>query len=166
MRKWFPVRQLALLATLVAFLAFGCEEDHAPAARLEIAKVVDGDTIHLVDGTKIRYIGIDTPEKNDKRPEVREMAKRATEANRFLLSNGPIRLEFDVSDTDRYGRVLAYVYSGDVFVNAELVRLGYASAYTYPPDVRYSELFVSLEQEARENRRGLWSSGNLDDATR
>ena len=66
-------------------------------------------------------------------------------------------MEKVVSDTDRYGRLLRYVWVGDIFVNDYLVRHGYAYAYTYPPDVKYSEQFVQAQKEARENNRGLWA---------
>jgi micrococcal nuclease len=69
-------------------------------------------------------------------------------------------LVYDVDRTDRYGRLLAYVYraSDALFVNASLVRDGYAFAFTYPPDVAHAEEFVALQREAREANRGLWSA--------
>jgi len=69
-----------------------------------------------------------------------------------------VRLEKDVSETDKYGRLLRYVWVGDLFVNAELVRLGYAQVATYPPDVKYQDIFLKLQREARETGRGLWAS--------
>ena len=69
-----------------------------------------------------------------------------------------VQLERDVSETDQYGGLLRYVYVGTIFVNAELVRGGYATAWTYPPDVAYSDLFVELEREARQAERGLWAA--------
>jgi len=67
-----------------------------------------------------------------------------------------VRLEKDVSETDKYGRLLRYVWIDDIFVNDYLVRQGYAYTYTYPPDVKYSEQFVEAQQEAKKNSRGLW----------
>ena len=72
----------------------------------------------------------------------------------------------DVSDTDQYGRLLRYVYVGDMFVSAELVRRGFATAWTYPPDVAFSGVFVQLESEAREAGRGLWAASAPTAATR
>lgn len=69
-----------------------------------------------------------------------------------------VRLEFDVQQKDKYGRLLAYVYAGDTFVNAELVKQGYAQITTYPPNVKYVNHFKKLEKEAREQGRGLWAS--------
>jgi micrococcal nuclease len=115
---------------------------------------VDGDTIDvLIDGTqyRVRYIGIDTPERGD------SFFTEATNANAALVAGAAVILVKDVSDTDRYGRLLRYIYLPDgTFVNAELVRQGYATAATFPPDVRHSATFVALAQEAREAERGLW----------
>jgi micrococcal nuclease len=115
-----------------------------------VTKVIDGDTIVLENGEHVRYIGIDTPEKG--RPYYTE-AKRQNEK---FVKGRKVRLEYDVGKADRYGRMLAYVYSGDTFVNEELVRSGYAFAYTVPPNVKYAKRFVSLQEEARIQKRGLW----------
>ena len=80
----------------------------------------------------------------------------AATVNRGLVEGRRVRLELDVRTRDRWGRLLAYVWAGDTMVNAELVRLGYAQVMTVPPNVRYQELFVKLQREAREAGRGLW----------
>lgn len=119
-----------------------------------LVRVTDGDTIVVEMGGqtyRVRYIGMDTPESGQ------YGFGQATEANRRLLANGPLRLEKDISETDQYGRLLRYVFAGDVFVNAELVRLGYAYADTWPPDVKYSDRFLQFQREAREAGRGLWA---------
>ena len=127
-----------------------------PSDRFLVTRIIDGDTIELENGQKVRYIGMDTPESGDC------YAWEATQRNRELVLGQWVRLVKDISETDRYGRLLRYVYVGsgpsEVFVNAELVRQGYALAYTYPPDVAFASLFVQLQQEARENERGLWSA--------
>jgi endonuclease YncB( thermonuclease family) len=129
--------------------------DAAPGADWAVlVSVTDGDSIVVkVAGNsyRVRYIGIDTPEYGQ------YGFAQATDVNRQLLASGPLRLEKDVSETDQYGRLLRYVFAGDVFVNAELVRLGYAYADTWPPDVKYSGYFVQLQREAREATRGLWA---------
>lgn len=117
-------------------------------------RVIDGDTIELASGEHVRYIGIDTPEM---RP-VEAWAEAATEANRKLVEGKTVRVVPGVQERDRYGRLLAYVWVDDVFVNEELVRQGYARVATYPPNVRYQERFLAAEREARRARRGLWSS--------
>lgn len=127
-----------------------------------VIEVVDGDTIVVsIEGQefRLRYIGIDTPEtKHPDRP-IEWMGPEATEANRQLVEGKTVYLEKDVSEADQYARLLRYVYLADgTFVNAELVRLGYAQISTYPPDVKYEDLFLAMQQEARENDRGLWGA--------
>lgn len=119
--------------------------------------VVDGDTIVLDNGEKVRYIGVDTPEIHHPKKGVEWLGREAAEFNRKLVEHKTVRLEFDVEIRDKYGRILAYVYTGDTFVNAELVKEGYAQAYTFPPNVRYTDLFLKLQREARGQRLGLWS---------
>lgn len=122
---------------------------------LKVTKVIDGDTIVLENGAVIRYIGIDTPEIKKNRSEC--FGHEAKETNKKLVLEKVVRLEKDVSETDKYNRLLRYVWVGDIFVNEYLVRQGYAHAVTYPPDVKYQELFRQAEKEARENNRGLWN---------
>ena len=124
--------------------------------------IVDGDTIKVrIDGETqtVRYIGIDTPETKHPNKPVEWMGPEATEANKELVAGKEVWLVKDVSETDQYGRLLRYVYLVDgTFVNAELVKQGYAQASSYPPDVKHSELFAELQAEARENEQGLWGA--------
>ena len=126
-----------------------------------MAQVVDGDTIRLTDGTVIRYIGVDTPEVRRREgtqwvsaPE--PYGLEATEANRMLVADRTIRLEYDVETHDRYGRVLAYVYTDDGMVNAALIEQGYAAPMTIPPNVRHADMLRALGRAARAAKRGLW----------
>ncbi len=131
-----------------------------------VERVVDGDTIVVGDGERVRLIGIDTPETKDPREPVGCFGREASRRTGELLPAGtPVRLEYDVERTDRYGRTLAYVYraSDGLFVNAALVRDGYAYAYTYPPDVAHSDELVALQREAREANRGLWGACPVGD---
>lgn len=130
--------------------------DELPKAK--VARVIDGDTIEIEGGQKVRYIGIDTPETVDPRQSVGCFGKEASSKNKELVEGKEIRLEKDVSETDKYERLLRYVYVDDLFVNDYLVRQGYATSYTYPPDIEYQEQFRQAEQEARENNRGLWGT--------
>lgn len=123
----------------------------------KVAHVVDGDTIKLENGQVVRYIGIDTPETVDPRKPVQCFGKEASDKNRELVEGKEVRLEKNVSETDKYGRILRYVYIGDTFVNDYLVRNGYAHSYSYPPDVKYQDQFRKAEEEARSNKRGLWA---------
>ncbi len=121
-----------------------------------VTRVIDGDTIQISTGEKVRLIGIDTPETVDPRKGVQCFGKKASEHTKELLLNKEVTLKKDISNTDRYGRLLRYVYIGDTFINEQLVREGYAKAYSYPPDIRYQEVFLQAEHEAQEKKLGLW----------
>jgi len=122
-----------------------------------ISRVIDGDTVELSDGRHVRYIGMDTPETVDPRKPIECFGRQASEENKGLVEGRTVRLEKDVSETDKYGRLLRYVYIGDVMVNDYLVRQGFAHVSTFPPDVKFTSEFVAAEKEARENNRGLWN---------
>ena len=124
-------------------------------------RVVDGDTIDVLIGgeqLRLRYIGIDTPETVDPRRPVGCFGKEASAHNRELVEGKPVGLEKDVSETDRFGRLLRYVWLDGRMVNARLVEEGHATASTYPPDVRHAELLAALQAEARMEGRGLWGA--------
>lgn len=133
---------------------------------VRVARVIDGDTIELEGGTRVRYIGINAPETVDPRKPVECFGVEASKKNRELVEGKSVRLKKDVSETDKYGRLLRYVWVGDpstssgqaTFVNLELVREGYAAVSTYPPDVKYAGAFVEAEREAREAGSGLWGA--------
>jgi len=129
------------------------------AGTVRVVKVVDGDTIEIASGGqvyRVRYIGIDAQEYDQ------PCGPASTEANRKLVGGKAVRLEKDLSETDKYGRLLRYVWVGDVMVNAELVRQGYATATTYLPDVQYRDLFYRLQREAEGQKRGCWASLSTD----
>ncbi len=123
-----------------------------------VKRVVDGDTIELTDGRKVRYIGIDTPELHHPTKGVQCFGKEAMEKNKVLVEGKTIRMEKDVSEMDRYKRLLRYVWQDDVFVNEYLAREGYALQATFPPDVSYTKLFTAAAQEAQEQNKGLWNA--------
>lgn len=120
-----------------------------------VTRIIDGDTIDVsIDGQtfRVRYIGMDTPERD------MPFFSEATDANRQLVEGQTVILVKDVSETDRYNRLLRYVYLvNGVFVNAELVRLGFAQIATFPPDVAHQEEFLALQQQARDGGLGLWA---------
>jgi micrococcal nuclease len=127
----------------------------------QVLRVIDGDTIEVSIGDKtykVRYIGVDTPETEHPERPTEPMGKEAAAKNEELVGGKVVELEKDVSETDKYGRLLRYVWVGDLMVNAELVRLGLAQVSTYPPDVKYQDLFLQLQKEAREAQRGLWGA--------
>ncbi|HXL01813.1 MAG TPA: thermonuclease family protein [Candidatus Atribacteria bacterium] len=111
----------------------------------------------MANGEKVRYIGVDTPELHHPQKEVEYYAREAYEANRRLVEGKRVRLELDVEERDRYGRILAYVYVDDLMVNEWLVANGYARVATFPPNVKYAERFLQLEREARQAKVGLWA---------
>lgn len=128
-----------------------------------VSKVVDGDTFWVNDGTekgmRVRLIGVDAPEsRNTGKKKVGYFGKESKAYLQKLLTGKKVRLEYDVGKKDRYGRALAYVYLQDgTFVNAALIRQGYAMVMTVPPNVKFADLFTRLQQEARKNNKGLWS---------
>ncbi len=127
-------------------------------AQFLVKRVIDGDTIEIENGQKIRYIGIDTPETVHPEKPVQCFGLEASLKNKEMVEGKSVRLEKDVSETDKYGRLLRYVYVGDTLVNDFLVRQGFANSSTYPPDIKYQDQFRKAEEEARGNNRGLWSS--------
>lgn len=138
-----------------------------------VERVVDGDTVVVEitgrsDGPgagmadvgeeyRLRLIGIDTPESVKPGTPIECFGKEASAAAKALLEGADVKLVKDVEEADQYDRLLRYVYLDSEMANARLVANGYATAYTYPPNVRHSELFVQLEREARERDRGLWA---------
>lgn len=126
-----------------------------------VTRVVDGDTIEVeIDGREytLRYIGINTPETVDPRRPVECFGQESSDFNKQLVLGKSVGLEKDVSETDAFGRLLRYVWLDGEMVNATLVREGYAQASAYPPDVKYQDLFSSLQAQAAEAGRGLWGA--------
>jgi micrococcal nuclease len=162
-------RSLLLLAVAIAALALAWSsrgdgrDTTARDLRGRVVRVVDGDTIRVALGgrvERVRYIGIDTPESVKPDTPVQCYARRAAAENARLVARRAVRLVLDVEPRDRFGRLLAYVYREDdgLFVNAALVRGGYARTLTIPPNVRFAERFRALAAQAREAGRGLWSA--------
>lgn len=121
-----------------------------------VKRVLDGDTLELENGQKVRYIGINTPETSDPRKKIECFGQKAKEENKRLVEGKKIKLIADISETDRYHRLLRYVFVDNVFVNDYLVRNGFAQTATFPPDVKFQKQFQLAENEARINSRGLW----------
>lgn len=157
-----------VVAMSVAILLLACSTTETvtglfdPSERFEVqvVNVVDGDTIDvLIDGSKhrVRYIGIDTPETVHPTRGVEHYGKEASTRNRELVEGITVYLEKDVSETDRFDRLLRYVWLEDgTMVNEMLVAEGYAQVSTFPPDVKYAEQFLVAQSAAREARLGLW----------
>jgi micrococcal nuclease len=137
-----------------------------------VKRVVDGDTLLLESGERVRLIGIDTPELHESQKLKRDVERSQQDAEAikalgrkaYLFTKGLVEgqrvsLEFDVDKYDKYDRLLAYAYlkNNGTFVNAEIVKQGYANLMTIPPNVKYADLFQRLYREAREGQRGLWA---------
>lgn len=121
-----------------------------------VERIVDGDTFVIAGGERVRLIGIDTPESVQPGAPIECFGREASAFLKMFLEGKTVRLERDVSDRDRYGRLLRYTYLGDEFVNEVIVRQGYATAVSYPPDVRELDRLRVAERLAREERSGLW----------
>lgn len=148
-KRWLLTIFSIMLVAALLFVGWGVTLLIRQSNTALVARVIDGNTIELADGQRVRYIGIDSPEKGD------YYFEQATAMNSALVLGREIRLEKDVSETDKYGRLLRYVYAGDLFVNAELVRLGYAREAYYPPDTKHSDEFLRLEKYAALSNLGI-----------
>lgn len=127
---------------------------------LFVKKVFDGDSILLLDGREIRYIGIDAPETFGKRPQ-EYYGREARELNESLVLGKEVRLEFDVEKKDSYNRTLAYVYLEDVMINLKMVEAGCALAVPYPPNLRYQEELCGAMLRAKEEKIGIWEDPDV-----
>ncbi|RME76509.1 MAG: hypothetical protein D6776_01125 [Planctomycetota bacterium] len=117
----------------------------------EVARVIDGDTVQLADGRRLRLIGINTPERGE------PLYRAATAFTKAFCATGPLELCHDVERTDQYGRALGYLYRDGHNLSAELVRRGLAYCYTFVPNVRFRDELLALQRKARAERLGLWS---------
>jgi endonuclease YncB( thermonuclease family) len=127
-----------------------------------VTRVIDGDTIDVtINGQPftVRYVGINTPERDE------VCYSEARNANAALVQGQTVRLVRDVSETDRFGRLLRYVYVGDTFVNQALVEQGWAEAVSYPPDTAYLATLQQFEIEARDAQRGCHVTGIFNDGS-
>jgi len=180
---WCMFKKMLTAASL-AMLAAGCTLDtvssgggdagggsgsllvyQSPASGGEngmVTQVIDGDTIEVRIGDvgyRVRYVGVNTPERDE------VCYQEATDANRALVSGQTVTLVRDQSNTDRYGRLLRFVYVGDLFVNATLVNQGYAEAVVYTPDMTLASYFQGLERGAAAAGRGCHPTGIFNDGS-
>jgi micrococcal nuclease len=137
----------ALFLSVLSLLPLACRQ---PYDTVMVVKVIDGDTIVIEGGYHVRYIGVDSPETDE------FYYSEAKQMNADLIAGKKVRLESDITDKDKYGRLLRYVYVGDTFINAEMVRQGCAWSIAYPPDVKYQVYLEAMEKEARQLKRGVW----------
>jgi micrococcal nuclease len=126
-------------------------------ASAKVVRVIDGDTIELENGEKVRYIGVNTPELHHPQKGKECFGQEAYEKNKSLVEGKVVTLQKDVSETDRYGRLLRYVWIDTTLVNESLVLEGYAFSSSYPPDISLQKFLNAAQERARENKVGLWS---------
>jgi micrococcal nuclease len=124
----------------------------------KVVRVVDGDTFEIEGGIKVRLIGMDTPEMKNKNKTIDCFAQEAKDKLTSLISGKDVVLVKDISETDKYGRLLRYAYLEDEMINNTLVEDGFAKIATFPPDVKYKDTFLASERQAREENVGLWSA--------
>ena len=129
------------------------------AEQLVVKKVSSGERVKLSSGEKVRYIGVDAPADGD------FFFEECRQANKNLVGGKQITIEYDVRRKDGDGNLLGYVYAGDAFVNAQLLKNGFGIVYITPPNQKYADLFISLQKEARKNRRGIWAFEGPQDET-
>lgn len=139
------------------------DQDSPVMEQALVARIIDGDTIELSDGRKVRYIGMDTPETKHPAKGVECFGQQAAQKNAELVVGKTVQLEKDVSETDRYGRLLRYVWLEGQMINSVLVSEGFAFARSYPPDIKHQAEFRVAEGQARDQQKGLWSSCPLQD---
>ncbi|MBD3208314.1 MAG: hypothetical protein GF370_02595 [Candidatus Nealsonbacteria bacterium] len=133
------------------------ETEEEKPETFKVLRVIDGDTIVIEGEKEVRYLGIDAPDTVDPEKPVECYGTEASHKNRELVSGKEVRLEKDLSDRDPEGRLLRYVWVGDVMVNELLVKEGYARTFIHHPDVKYSYQLAEAEEEARRKGIGLWN---------
>jgi micrococcal nuclease len=172
-RRLAPIGAVVLAVALAAGCGHGGPPLPTPSAAdgslpagvdVAVARVVDGDTIEVAGGERVRLIGVDTPETKDPKRPVGCFGKEASAFTASLLPAGTrVRLVGDAEQRDRYGRLLAYVYrrTDGLFVNAELLRRGFGQLLTIPPNVAHTDEFAAIARQAREGGQGLWAACSL-----
>lgn len=153
-----PTPIVSSIPTSPSPLVEGTPTSASVSGTFKVTRVIDGDTIEIEGGEHVRYIGIDTPETVDPRKPVQCFGIEASKKNKELVEGKTVRLEKDITDRDKYNRLLRYVWVDSLFVNLELVKQGFATSYSYPPDVKFQKEFSAAEKEAREANRGLWEA--------
>ena len=151
---------LVLLSIIIWTTSCGSTSSHPQhLIQATVSRVFDGDTIAAqINGKaeKIRLIGMDTPETKKPNTPVMYYGPEASAYTQKRLEHQQVELEFDVEERDRYGRLLAYVWINRELFNRTLVQKGYARMYTFPPNVKYVELFKEDQASARKKNLGIW----------
>lgn len=162
---WFGLKPTPTTPVEITPVATSSATQGLEGERVLVTKVVDGDTIVVEGNQTVRFIGIDTPETVDPRRPVGCYGKEASNETKKLLTNKNIILQKDISDKDKYNRILRYIYlplenGQTLFVNDYLIRQGFGKVLTYPPDVKYDTQFREAEAQAKMDKKGLWGRCN------
>ena len=153
-----------LLILISISLIMGCQlgtdtETYEQTTSYErVASVIDGDTIELASGERVRYIGIDTPETHHPDKPIECFGIEATVRNRELVEGKDIELVSEGEDRDKFGRLLRHVFIDGTFVNAQLVWEGFARASSFGEPSKFHQVFVQLEVASRDAKRGIWNT--------
>lgn len=150
-------RELFLLATFLVNLLFPQQSTIQKTDNI-VTRVIDGDTIEINNNQKVRLIGVDTPETVSPKKKIECYGVEASNFTKEKLLGKSVKLEKDISETDKYGRLLRYVWLDDQMFNEILVKEGYALVSTYPPDVKYKDKFLEAQEFSRNNKLGLWNA--------
>lgn len=152
---------LTMLILIFASVEYSQKQSPSQNGTYHVLRVVDGDTFMVNYNGKdeyVRLIGINTPETVKPNSPVEYYGKEASNYTKSIINGKYVRLEFDVEQTDKYGRLLAYVYLEDgKMLNEILVRDGFAQVMTVPPNVKFADRFIELQRQARNESRGLWN---------
>ena len=153
------VLMIVLLALAGRFIAWPLPKpEDRPGQTAFVKRVVDGDTLLLADGERVRLLGVDTPETVKPHHPVEPFGKEASAFTRKHVEGQAVRLEFDRERRDEHGRILAYVFRGDWFLNEELIRAGLSPAVTrFPYSEAMKERFRAAERDAWRRKVGMWS---------
>ena len=142
-RNTLPVFLLCFFALLLS--------QAIPEETVHVKKVLDGDTVELSDGRRVRYLGINTPEWQE------PFSLKSKRLNKSLVEGRTVMLEFDKRRTDGYKRLLAYVFVDGVMVNEKILEEGLAHAFFFPPNLKYNDRFLDVQKKAKTERKGMWA---------
>ena len=157
--KWLVPIAIGLVALGAGYyVGIGRTSVSTTYEEVVVVRVIDGDTVELADGRRVRYIGIDTPETVHPEEDVECYGTEARDRNRELVEGKIVEMQRGIEDTDKYGRLLRYVHVDGRFVNALLVSEGYAHASFSGEERRFSQVFVQLEQYSKLRDKGMWAA--------
>lgn len=164
-RKVITIIVVIIISIITQFIPPEDKQIQQNNSMIKVTRVIDGDTVELENKQIVRYIGIDAPELHHPKKSVQCFGKEAYVKNKELVEGKLVKLEKDISEKDKFGRLLRYVFLYDppstpeaLFINKYLVSEGYAHATTFPPDVKYADVFTEEQRTAALNKEGLWTS--------